>query len=261
MITKEINAIFTIAFRDLIKLLRDRARVLSGFVFPFLFIGILGSSLNATIGENLGFNFLTFIFTGVFAQALFQSSAAGVISLVQDRENDFSQELFISPISRYSIILGKIFGETLVAYVAGFGVLIFGFIIGVPLTLTQIAFLIPAGLAACFLGGAFGILVLSNISSQRTVAQIFPFVLFPQIFLSGVFNPLIGLPPILAFFSRLTPLTYAVDLVRGAYYAKSPVFSQVVVFHPAVSLFITAALFFLFLFLGTFLFVRKERNK
>ena len=261
MITKEINAIFTIAFRDLIKLLRDRARLLSGLVFPLLFIGVLGGSLNATLGKNLGFNFLAFIFTGVFAQALFQSSAAGVISLIQDRENDFSQELFISPISRYSIILGKIFGETMVAYVAGFGVLIFAFILGVPLTLVQIIFLVPAGLAACFLGGAFGILVLSNINSQRTVAQIFPFVLFPQIFLAGVFNPLLGLPPILAFLSRITPLTYAVDLVRGAYYANSPVFSQVVVFHPAVSLIITIALFFLFLFLGTLLFVRKEKNR
>lgn len=261
MITKEINAILTIAFRDLIKLLRDRTRILAGFVFPVLFIGVLGGSLNASLGKDIGFNYLVFIFTGVFAQTLFQSSAAGVISLVQDRETDFSQELFISPISRFSIILGKIFGETLVSYIQGFGVLIFGLIIGVPLTLGHLALLIPAGLMASFLGGAFGVLVLANISTQRTVAQIFPFILFPQIFLSGVFNQLHDLPPILMFLSRITPLTYAVDLVRNAYYAGSPVFSKVVVFHPAVDLIVIIALFLIFLFGGTILFVRKERNR
>ena len=138
-ITKELNAIITIAFRDLTKLLRDRPRIIAGFVFPFLFIGVLGESFHANVGTGLGFDFLTFVFTGVFAQSLFQSTAAGVISLVQDRENDFSQELFVAPVSRYSIILGKILGETLVAYTPGIGVLLFGLIIGVPLPLSKLA--------------------------------------------------------------------------------------------------------------------------
>src|SRR3989344_7067656 len=93
-ISREFSAIATIAYRDFTKLLRDRPRLIAGFIFPVLFIGVLGSSLNATIGRDIGFNFLAFVFTGVFAQSLFQSSAAGVISLIQDRENDFSQELF-----------------------------------------------------------------------------------------------------------------------------------------------------------------------
>jgi hypothetical protein len=36
------------------------------------------------------------------------STAQGVISLIEDRENDFSQEIFVSPISRYAIVFGKI---------------------------------------------------------------------------------------------------------------------------------------------------------
>ena len=37
------------------------------------------------------------------------------MSLIEDRENDFTQELFIAPISRYAIVFGKILGEALVA--------------------------------------------------------------------------------------------------------------------------------------------------
>lgn len=258
---KELNAIATVAFRDLTKLLRDRPRILAGFIFPFLFIGILGESFHASVGRGLGFDFLTFVFTGVFAQSLFQSTAAGVISLVQDRENDFSQELFVAPVSRYSIILGKILGETLVAYTPGIGVILFGLALGVPLSALQLALLIPAGLVACLLGGAFGVLVLANVSSQRTVAQVFPFILFPQIFLAGVFNPLHGLPWVLSLLSRITPLTYAVDFVRNAYYAGSPDASSVVLHSALTNVIVIAILFACFLFFGTMLFVRKEQQR
>ncbi len=46
-------------------------------------------------------------------------------------------------------------------------------------------------------GGAFGLLVLSNLGSQRAANQIFPFVMLPQFFLAGVFNPINNLPPLL----------------------------------------------------------------
>lgn len=258
---RTLNAIAIIAFRDLTKLLRDRVRILASVMFPLIFIGILGGSLSANIGTSLGFNFLTFVFTGVFAQTFFQSSAAGVISLVQDRENDFSQELFIAPVSRYAIILGKILGETFVACVASIGVIALGLIIGIPLSAGALLRLFPAGLAASFLGGAFGILVLGNISTQRTVGQIFPFILFPQIFLAGVFAPLSSAPIMLRVLSHITPLTYAVNLVRAAYYTGTPEFGAVTTLHPALNMLILVVLFFLFLIPGTWLFVRKEQNR
>ncbi len=110
---KELNAILTIAYRDLLKFLRDRTRIVSTFVLPLLLVGILGGSLESNLGQSAQYSLLTFTFVGVLAQTLFQSSASGVISLVEDRESDFSQEIFVSPISRYSIVFGKILGESL----------------------------------------------------------------------------------------------------------------------------------------------------
>src|SRR5262245_29712558 len=109
----ELGPILAIAHRDLIKFLRDRGRLVGTFVFPFIFIAILGGSFQANLAGNFGFNFIAFTFTGVFGQTLFQSAADGIISLIEDRENDFSQEMFVSPISRYSIVFGKILGESL----------------------------------------------------------------------------------------------------------------------------------------------------
>lgn len=257
----EVSAILTIAHRDWLKLLRDVPRLLATFVFPLVFIGILGGSLQANLGASTGFDFLPLTFTGVLAQTLFQSATFGVISLIEDRENDFSQAIFVSPVSRYSIVFGKILGESLVAMTQGVGILAFGLIIGVPLSPSQLLGLIPVAAAVCLFGGAFGILILANIGSQRAANQIFPFIMLPQFFLAGIFNPIQVLPLPLEVLSRISPLRYAVDLVRGVYYRGHPEYARVVLDAPLVNAAIIGVLFVVFLVVGTTLFVQRERNR
>jgi ABC-2 type transport system permease protein len=258
---REVFAIMTIAYRDLMKLLRDPARLASSLIFPLLFIAVLGGSMQASFGNGLGYNFLTFIFTGVFAQTLFQSAALGIVSLIDDRQNDFSQEIFVSPISRYSIILGKIVGETLVALVQGIGIVLFGLLFGITYSAGQLFGLAIVGVIVCLFGGAFGVVVLSNLPSRRTADQVFPFIMLPQFFLAGVFNPIKILHRYLDILSHLSPMRYAVDLTRGVYYAGQADYPSVVLQAPFFNLIVIGVAFLVFLMIGTFLFVRGERNR
>jgi ABC-2 type transport system permease protein len=257
----ELSAILAIAHRDLVKLLRDRARLVADLTFPMIFIGVLGTSLQAGFGEGSGFDLLTFVFTGVLAQTLWQSAALGVISLIEDRENDFSQEIFVSPISRYSIVIGKVLGESLVALPQGIAIVAFAAIIGIPLSLGVILALIPAVLVTTLFGGAFGVLVLSRLPNRRAATQIFPFVMLPQFFLAGVFNPIGSLPPILDVLSRISPMRYAVDLVRNAYYAIHPEPTDIALASAGTNLAIIGVLFLVFIAAGTAMFVRAEQNR
>jgi len=257
---KELNAVITIAYRDLMKLLRDRTRLISSLIFPFIFIGILGGSLQAGLGASVGINLLTFTFTGVLVQTLFMSAAQGVISLIDDRENDFSQEIFVSPISRYTIVFGKILGETLVALVQGIGIIAFGLVLGIQFSLQLFLAMLPIAIIVCLFGGAFGVVILANLGTRRAADQIFNFIMLPQYFLAGVFNPIQNLPWYLDILSKLSPLRYAVDLARGVFYAGSPDY-LVVLASPLVNLAIIAAEFAVFLIFGTVLFVRRERNR
>jgi ABC-2 type transport system permease protein len=258
---REVNAILTIAFRDFAKLLRDNGRIAISFIFPVIFIGALGGSLQANFGSVLNYNFQTFVFIGVFAQTFFQSTASGIISLIQDRENDFSQEMFVSPISRYSIIFGKILGETMVSLVQVIGILVFGVLLQVPLSITDILILLPAGVISSLLGGAFGTIVMANLSNQRAASQIFPLLLFPQFFLAGVFNPIQELPLPLWILSRIAPMTYAVDFVRHIYYFNKPEYQYVIINPFWVDVTVISVMFITFLAIGTFIFVRNERNR
>lgn len=258
---RQVNPILTIAYRDFLKLVRDPTRLVATFIFPFIFIGLIGSSFQSNLGSDLGFDFLTFTFSGVLAQTLYQSAASGLISLIEDRESDFSQEIFVSPISRYAIILGKILGETMVALPQGFAIIVFGLIVGVPLSAPRILAILPVAIIACLIGGSFGVIVLANLGSQRAANQVFPFILLPQLFLAGTFNPIQVLPLPLDVLSRLTPLRYVVDLLRGVYYTGSPEYSRVVLASPVFNLAVLTAMFAVFLGAGTYLFVRGERNR
>lgn len=260
-IAKNVNAILAIAYRDFLKLIRDRARLFSTFLFPLIFIGFLGGGMQATFGAVSGYNFLTFVFTGVLAQTLFQSTAIGIISLLEDRQNDFSQEIFVSPISRYAIVFGKVFGETLVALPQGIGIILFGAILGVSMNPAQIVALVVTGLVASLYGGAFGMMVLGLMPSRRAADQLFPFVFLPQFFTAGVFVPINNLPLPLEIVSLLSPLRYAVDITRGLFYNGTADFDFVVLFPVWLNVLILGVSFAVFMFIGTFLFVRAERNR
>jgi ABC-2 type transport system permease protein len=196
---------------------------------------------------------------------LFQSTAFGIISLIEDRDNDFSQEIFVSPVSRYSIILGKILGESLVAMAQGIGVLLFGLVVavaaGISISITQLLVLIPMGFVICLFGGSFGVIILANLPSRRAAEAIFPFIMLPQYFLAGVFNPLKNTPPVVAALSLLSPMRYAVDLVRGVFYTGTSEFDPAVLASPLINVVVVALMFALFLVSGTILFVRAERYR
>jgi ABC-2 type transport system permease protein len=257
----ELSAVAAIGYRDLLKFLRDRTRLVSSLIFPAVFIAILGGSLQGGFGGAVGFSFIALTFTGILAQTLFQSAAMGIISLIEDRENDFSQEIFVSPISRYSILFGKIAGESLVALVQGVAVVLFAMVLGVSVSASQAIALVPVAIASCLLGGAFGAVVMANLGSQRAASQVFPFLMLPQFFLAGVFAPIQNMPIYLAIASYITPMRYAVDLTRGVFYQGLPEYDRVVLMDPLANVAVMAAMFAIFLIAGTASFVRKERNR
>ncbi len=256
----ELSAIVALAYRDLMKLIRDPIRLVTSLIFPVIFIGILGGSFQSGFGSMIDYDFMHFVFVGVLAQTLFQSSALGIISLIEDRQNDFIQEVFVSPISRYTIVIGKIIGESLVSLIQGIAILGFGVVIGIPFDISVVLGLVVVSVIVCVFGGSFGILVLSNLKSQRIANQIFPFIMLPQIFLSGVFTPIGDLPIVLDVLSRLSPMRYAVDLARGIYYEGKTEYNSVVLTEPSINLIVIFGLFSTFVIFGTWLFVRNERK-
>ncbi|HEY8643456.1 MAG TPA: ABC transporter permease [Candidatus Dormibacteraeota bacterium] len=259
--THELSALLTIAQRDLVKLLRDRIRLGVSLAFPILLIAGLGTALQPTVGRVIGIDAVTWMFTGVLAATLFQSAAAGMMSLIEDRDTDFSREMFVAPISRLTIVAGKVVGESLVALCQGAGVVVFALLFGVHLSPGQVAALLPAAIACCLVGGAFGLATLATLPNQRAALQVFPFLILPQYFLAGVIAPLRGAPPYLDLVSHAMPLRYPVDLVRAAFYAGTGGYQVAVAESPLLDLAVMAALFVILVPLGALVFEHRERSR
>jgi ABC-2 type transport system permease protein len=255
----ELSALLAVAQRDVIKLIRDRPRLAVNLAFPVLLIAGLGGLLQATVGKVTGLSTITLAFTGVLAASLFQSCAAGMISIVEDRESDFSRELFIAPVSRLTLLAGKIAGESSVAVFQGVCIVAFALVFGVRMTGWQVLGLAAAGLACCLLGAAFGLVTSAALPNQRSAMQIFQFLIIPQYVLGGVLVPLAGAPRLLSALAWLMPMRYCVDLTRAAFYSGSVGYARVVIGGPALDLIVIAALTVVMLFAGAALFSYRER--
>jgi ABC-2 type transport system permease protein len=258
---RELSGLAVIAQRDVIKLLRDRPRLAVNLAFPVLLIGGLGAVMQPTVGRVTGLSAVTLAFTGVLAASLFQSAAAGMISIVEDRENDFSRELFVTPVSRLTLVGGKIAGESLVAMCQGTCIAAFALAFGVRISLSQLALLAGPCLACCLLGGAFGLATIAVLPNQRSAMQIFQFLIIPQYVLGGVLVPLGGVAPYLRVLARAMPMTYVVNLARAGYYAGMPAVRRVAAGSPLLDAAVTAIMFTVLLAAGAALFGYRERTR
>lgn len=260
-IRTELWALLAIAQRDLTKLLRDRIRLGVSLAFPILIIAGLGTMLEPTVGRVTGLDAVTLTFTGILPATLFQSAAAGMMSIVEDRATDFSRELFVAPVSRFTIVTGKVIGESLVALCQGVGIVAFATLFGVHMSPEQVLALIPPSIACCLFGAAFGLATLAALPNQRTAQQVFPFVILPQYFLAGVVVPLTGLPGYVNAISEIMPMRYPVDLTRAAFYAGMRGYREAVTDGPLVDLVVMAVLFAVLIVAGGLVFDYRERTQ
>jgi ABC-2 type transport system permease protein len=256
-----LSAALAIAERDVVKLLHDRTRLAVSLAFPILVIAGLGGILQPSLIRTAGLSPEPVLVSGVLAAALFQSAAAGMLSLIQDRETDFARQLFIAPISRLTLVSGKVLGESLVALVQGTGVVVFAAVIGVRLSPFQLALMIPAALAACILGAAFGLAALAALPNQRAGLQVLPFLVLPQYFAAGVLAPVSTLPGYLALISWIMPLRYAVDLSRAALEAGGRGGAAVLGAPPVIDMLIVTVAIAVLLSAGAALFDWRERDR
>lgn len=257
----ELNAVIAVAARDVIRQVRVPGGILLSFLWPLILLGLLGGSLAQNLGGGSGFDLSQFILYGVVVMMLYQGTMGNVISLIVDRQNNFTQAMFVAPVSRYAVILGKIIGGTITSLFSVVGVFVVGLLMQIPFTLTDVGYILLLVPIICVAGGALGILFISIVSDPQQATQIGTLVMLPQMFLAGLLVPIGQSSGILSILSHLMPMTYLADLMRNVVFARHPAYAEIVLYSPAVDLGVTIAITGLFIILGTALFVRGERAR
>ncbi len=210
-----LRGIYTIWYRDLLRFWHDKMRMLGTIILPLLFLFIFGSGLSKSIGLlGPGIDFTQFMFPGIIGMTVIMNSFMGGISVVWDREFGFLKEVLVAPINRSSVTIGKMLGSATVALIQGMIILIFAPVIGVSLSVWTILKLLPLMflLAACL--SSFGVLLGTRIKSIEAFQALMPILMFPMIFLSGVFFPMQGLPAWMNVLVKINPAAYGIAPIR-----------------------------------------------
>ena len=213
-------AIRVVAYRELLRFVQEKSRLISSFAMPLLFLVIFGAGFTRTIGAMApGVDFVQFIYPGIIAMTVLMNSVMSGLSVVWDREFGFLKEILVAPIARSGIVLGKAAGAAMVAVMQGSILLVLAPLVGVSLTPLLVIKLIPLLVVISVSLSGMGLLVASRMRSQQGFQLIVQLIIFPLIFLSGVFFPVNNVPTWLEIASKLNPLTYAVDAVRQLFLA------------------------------------------
>jgi ABC-2 type transport system permease protein len=210
----EVRGIYTLWLREVKRYLRDRARIISSFVQPLLWLLIFGSGIrfSGTIG-NLTYQ--QYIFPGIIGQTLLFTSMFMGISVIWDREFGFMKEILVAPISRFSVFLGKMLGDSTDAVIQGIIVFVLGFLLGIRLDPLTFLEALPVMILITFGLVGIGLTVASFIESLESFGVIQSFINLPLFFLSGALFPIRGdVPSWLQIISSFNPLTYGIDALR-----------------------------------------------
>ena len=210
-------AIYVLWLREVKRYLRSRAQIIASLGQPLLYLLVLGFGLGPVFAQAGRGSYLQFVAPGVIGMGILFTSIFSGIGLLWDRQFGFLKETLVAPVPRLHIMIGRTLGGATIAMAQGTLVLVVCILAGfrpqgalaVPL-----AFLYMALIAIVF--AALGTAIGSGLRDMQGFQFIMNFLVMPIFFLSGALYPLNNLPTALAAATRLDPLSYGVDGLRGS---------------------------------------------
>lgn len=212
------EVVFALWLREVKRYLRSRAQLVASLGQPLMYLLVLGFGLGPVFEKAGQGDYLQFVAPGVVGMTILFSSIFSGVGLLWDRQFGFLKETLVAPVPRIQIMVGRTLGGATTALLQGTLVLIVCLLAGFR----------PHDLGGVFLGlvfmaliaivfAALGTIIGSALKDMQGFQLVMNFLVMPIFFLSGALYPLSNLPPALTFLTRLDPLSYGVDGLRGAF--------------------------------------------
>lgn len=165
---------------------------------------------------NPGLDSSTFIVPGIIGVLLaMMLILITSMAIVRERERGTLEQLVVTPISKTSLMLGKIVPFILVGYVQMTVVLVLGKVLfDIPMR-GSITLLYGLTMAYIVANLALGLLVSTVTQTQVQAMQLSFFLIMPNILLSGFMFPREAMPAPAQWIGAALPLTYFLTILRG----------------------------------------------
>ena len=211
------NTIYILWLRQLKRYFRSRSRLIGSLGQPLLFLVALGFGFGPIYQRAGGGSYIQFLAPGIIAMSVLFTAMFSGIEIIWDRQFGFLKETLVAPVSRLEIMIGRTLGGATVAIIQGTVVFLISFLAGFRLNhFLGLPLLFLFMLLIALLFTALGTAIASVMEDMHGFQLIMNFLVMPLFFLSGALFPLQNLPKALNIITRLDPLSYGVDGLRGA---------------------------------------------
>ena len=203
---------------ELQKLRHDRTELFTRMVQPALWLLIFGQTFSRLhVIDTGGVPYLAFLAPGIIAQsALFISIFYG-IQIIWDRDAGILAKLMATPAPASALISGKALAAGVRSVAQVVGVLALAYVMGIGVTINPLRIL--AAMAVVILGSAFfaclSMTLAGLVRSRDRLMGIGQAITMPLFFSSNALYPTRLMPGWLQAISKVNPLSYEVDALRG----------------------------------------------
>jgi ABC-2 type transport system permease protein len=161
------------------------------------------------------FSYFDFIAPGIMAMTVMMSVMTGLPAAIsQEREVGTLDGMMVAPINRFSVILGKTIAQMARGILQGILILALSMILFGVTIHGNILLVFALLLLGVFSFVGLGVVLTSFAKDQETAVMMMTTIMFPMMFLSGVFFPIEQMPPFMQGISKVLPLTYVADSLR-----------------------------------------------
>ncbi|MGZ8676349.1 MAG: ABC transporter permease [Solirubrobacterales bacterium] len=187
-------------------------------IFPTLLLAIQTGGAGGAV-DLPGFpeveGFLDFMLAGAMVQSTLLAGNSGGIALALDIEMGFTDRLFAAPVSRYSVVLGRLAGTTILGALTALWFIALGLVFGAEIQEGLLGAIwivvLVSGSALAF--GSIGAAIALRTNSASVVQGLFPLV-FVILFLSSAFFPANLMLEPAATVAEYNPLSFIVAGIR-----------------------------------------------
>jgi len=136
-------------------------------------------------------------------------------SIVREREQGTLEQLLVTPVRPFGLMLGKLVPYGLIGIVETFTVLtVMRLVFDVPIK-GSLLLLLSLSILFLFTALAIGLLISTKAQSQMQALQLAWLIMLPSVLLSGFMFPRDSMPVVMRFIGYMVPATHFMEIIRG----------------------------------------------
>ncbi len=217
-------ALQTISAREIRRFMRIWVQtVLPPVITTALYFVIFGNLIGPRIGQMNGFDYMEFIIPGLIMMTVITNSYANVVSsFYGSKFQRHIEEMLISPVPNYIILLGYVSGGVARGLIVGVAVTAVSLVFN-PLNIHSIPVMLSMIVLTSILFSLAGLINGVYANSFDDISIIPTFVLTPLTYLGGIFYSISMLPDFWQNASLANPILYMVNAFRYGFLGISDI--------------------------------------